>query len=184
MRVEAILTLEDLQRVLGQLAPMTVRLGESAELTLEEPTEVALVPDRGLRVVCGATVRWPVLGLSVPVEMRSLTVTVSPVIEGSADGQALVFKLDVEHIDVTLLPAFMDVKVTALVKEELEKKKAELAWRFASTLSHEFGLPESLESAAALGLRIVSGTVHITADELRFAVVYRAYVKPREAAEA
>jgi hypothetical protein len=185
--LEAILTVHDLQAILRQFCPAVFRLGDSGELELDEPTDVTLIDGRGMRVVCAAKLLWPVLGIHVPVSARSVAVMISPVVEragegnleGEDAGETLVFKMHIEHIDVTLLPAFVDDRVTARVNEELEKKHVELAWKFPDTLSHVFQLPDALLSTSALGLEVVSGSVRVTDSALAFAISFRTQVHRR-----
>ncbi|MBV9946181.1 MAG: hypothetical protein JOZ69_04975 [Myxococcales bacterium] len=179
MWLEAVLSRDDLERVLRQFAPAVIRLGDAGTLTLEEPTEVALVPERGLRVVCPAKLHWPVLGIGVPVAMRALVVVLSPVVEAPDGTEALVFKLHIEHVDVTLLPQFIDDKVTARVNEELARKHLELSWRYPVTLGHDFALPDSLASAASIGLRVAAGTIRVTEHAVRFAITFATQVARR-----
>jgi hypothetical protein len=171
--LEAILTVEDLQRMLRDLSPAAIRLGDNGELEFDEPSSVALIAQRGLRVVCGAKLHWPLLGVSVPVSLRSVAVMICPTIEPVGDREALVFKFHIEHIDVSILPAFFDNKVTDRVNEELAKHHVEFAWSFAKTLSYVFQLPDALLSTSALSLEVVVGTVRITDSALAFAISYQ-----------
>jgi hypothetical protein len=179
VRLEAILTKDDLQRLLRRFAPAVVRLGDGGELSLDDPSEVSLISERGVRVVCSAKLHWPLLGIGVPVAARSLVVMVCPVIEPQPDGEALVFKIHIEHIDVTLLPTFVDDRVTDRVNAELAKKHVELSWHFGRMLSHVFALPEALASTSAIGLEVVTGTLRITDSALAFTVTFRTNVERR-----
>jgi hypothetical protein len=182
--IEAVLTVDDLQRVLRDFAPASIRLGENGELVLAEPSLVVLIPELGLRVVCAATLRWPLLGVSVPVAMRSVDVMICPIIERLVDREALVFKLHIEHIDVSLFPAFVDDKITARVNEELAKHHVEFSWQFPKTLSYVFQLPDALLSTSALSLEVVAGTLRVTDTSLAFAVSYRTQFQRRPPAAA
>ncbi|MDP9150322.1 MAG: hypothetical protein M3O36_10330, partial [Myxococcota bacterium] len=182
MWLEAILTKHDLDAIVAQFAPMRFRLGDlgdHGELSLDAPTEVSLVPGRGIRIVCAAKLHWPVLGMDFPVSIRSATVLVHLDVETRHDGAALVFKPQIEHADVALVPAIVDAPVTALVNEELAKKHVELAWSFERTLGHVFPLPDALETTAALELRVKAGTVKVTADAVGFAVSFDTAVQRR-----
>ncbi|MDP9036776.1 MAG: hypothetical protein M3O50_18410 [Myxococcota bacterium] len=179
MWLEAILTKDDLHAIAAQFAPMRFRLGDNGQLDLDEPTEVSMVPGRGIRIVCAATLHWPVLGMDVPVSIRSAAVVVSLEVEARGDGAALVFKPEIEHANVALLPAMVDGRVTSLVNQELAKKHVELAWNFERTLSHVFPLPEALETTASLGLRVKAGAVKINVDALGFAVSFDTEVQRR-----
>jgi|HubBroStandDraft_2_1064218.scaffolds.fasta_scaffold64326_1 hypothetical protein len=171
MWLEAVLTKDDLQDVFQQFAPLTIRLGESGELTLDAPSDVTFDSQGGVRVVCTARLAWSVLGLHVPVTIHSLIALITPVIErpGARD-EALVFKLALEHADIAALPALFDSHVTARVNEELLKKHVELSWEFRKLLDHVFALPPTLESADGLALRVKASVVKMTSDALGFAV--------------
>ncbi len=181
MWLEAILTKTDLQKLFQQFAPLRVRLGDSAELTLDAPSDVTLHADTGVRVVCSAQLRWSVLGMHVPVTLRSLVVLVTPTIEngGSAD-EALVFKLSLELVDVASIPAVFDAGIAARLNEELLKNHVEMSWHFHHLLDHVFPLPAILESAAALDLRAVAAVVKTTRTALAFAVNFQIDVQRRD----
>ena len=153
MWLEAILTTADLRDVLGQFAPLEIRLGSDGKLLLASPTEVSLIPGEGIGVVCDATLHWPVLGVDLPVHMRGLTVLIHPTVRPGPNGSCdvLAFTLQIDRAGVSILPAVVDDRVTSLLNQELVKKHVELAWNFGKTLSHVFQLPAFLASAAALG---------------------------------
>lgn len=179
MWLEAIFTTEDLRRVLIQFAPMEFRLGDSGRLLLVDPSDVSLIPDKGLAVICEATLHWPLLGIDVPVNIHRLLLLIHPAVEHRAHGEYLVFSLRIEHADVGILPRFLDDKITAMVNDELVKKHVELAWNFENTLSHVFALPDALASAATLGLNVAAGRVKITESALGLAVSFDAKVTRR-----
>ncbi len=179
MWLEAILTKDDLHGVVAQFAPMRFRLGDNGELCLDTPSEVSLIRDQGIRVVCSATLHWPVLGFDVPISIRSVAVLVRPEVEPRGDGAALVFKPEIAYADVALVPSVLDEGVARLVNEELAKKHVELAWNFERTLSHVFPLPAALETTAAFGLHVKAGTVRVTDDALGFAVSFSTQVQRR-----
>jgi hypothetical protein len=180
MRLEAVLTKEDVQDVFEQFAPLTIRLGESGELTLDAPSDVTFDPECGVRVVCKARLAWSILGLHVPVTIHSLIALITPVIERPGAGdEALVFKLALEHADIAALPALFDSRVTALVNEELSNKHVELSWQFRKLLDHVFALPPTLESAGALALRVTASVVKTTSDALGFALKFQVDIRGR-----
>ena len=180
MWLEAILTKRDLETVLQQFAPLTIRLGDGGRLLLAEPTEV-LLSEGGLGVVCSATVHWPILGFDVPVALNGLTLRVLPVVETTLAGSPLVFRLQIDHTGVAVLPAMLDGRVTAMINEELQRKRVELSWKFIETLSHAFGLPDSLLSAASISLVARAGAVKATDKALGLAVEFTTEVHPRSA---
>ena len=179
MWVEAVVPQQDLTALLGQLLPAAIRLGHDGELYLGEPTGVALVADVGLRVVCGATLRWKILGIHVPITIESIAVVVSPEIEERSDFRRLVFKIQIEHADVARLPRLLDDGVTDLVNRELAAKHVELSWNYAATLSHAFELPTSLQSHDQLALTVVDARVKATGDALGLAIRFGAAARRR-----
>ncbi len=181
MWLEAILTKKDLEEVVREFSPLEILLGDNGSLLLVAPCEVSLIPGEGIGVKCDATLRWPVLGFDVPVSMHALTVRILPRVEERPEGATLVFRLQIDHTGVSMLPSFFDDRVTARVNEELEQKHVELAWNFVETLSHVFALPPSLASSAAFSLKATAGKVKTTESALGLAVDFEAKVKPRAA---
>jgi hypothetical protein len=179
MWLEAILTKADLETVLQQFSPLKILLGDNGSLLLAEPKEVSLVPDQGIEVVCDATLHWPILGFDLPVALRGLTVRVLPVVDKAARGSPLVFRLELDHAGVVLLPAIIDNRVTALVNEELQKKHVELSWNFIETLTHEFELPAAIASAASISLVAIDGMVKANGSALGLAVRFETTVRRR-----
>jgi len=180
MWLEAVLTKDDLQDVFEQFAPLTIRLGESGELTLDAPSDVTFASESGVRVVCSAKLEWSILGLHVPMTIHSLVALITPIIERpGAEDEALVFKLALEHADIAALPALFEGSVTARVNEELQKKHVELSWEFRKLLDHVFALPPTLESAGALALRVKGSVVKTTRDALGFALNLQVDIRPR-----
>jgi hypothetical protein len=179
MWLEAILTREDLQAVVERFAPLTILLGESGSLLLVAPTDLTLMPDKGIALKCDATLHWPVLGFDVPVSMHGLLLHILPLVEERPDGATLVFRLQIDHTGVAMLPSFFDHGVTAKINQELEQKHVELAWNFVDTLSHVFKLPPSLASASGFALRATAGRVKATETALGLAVEFEASVQPR-----
>jgi hypothetical protein len=148
---------------------------------LGEPTGVAFVADVGLRAVCGATLRWEVLGIHVPITIESIAVVVRPEIEAWRDGRRLVFKVHVDYADVAGLPKLLDDCATDLLNRELSAKHVELAWDYAATLSHAFDLPASLLSHDKLLVQVVDARVKATGDALGLALRFKASPHRRSA---
>jgi hypothetical protein len=178
MWVEAVLLTEDLDRLVAQLAPMTVAVGTS-HLVLSDPAPCALVPDVGLRVVCKAEVHWPVLGIDVPVTARSVTVLLRPAIATRGEMEMLVVTLEVESADLTGVAGLFEERITDLVNKELVKKQVELSWGFAKALTHSFRLPRELAPLDSLDLTVLGGRVRVLSDGIGRAVKLDSGVKRR-----
>jgi hypothetical protein len=175
MWIEAIVSREDFTALAADLFPLSVHLGDSDSehyLLLSAATAVSLVEGRGLRLTCDAQIRWPVLGMDVPINIQSLTVLVEPSVpEGSG---SLVLGVQLEHANVSWLPALIDAKIVEAVNHALETKGRELSWNFAQTLSHEFPLPAVLQPLRALDLNVAWGKVRVTAEALVIVISFRA----------
>jgi hypothetical protein len=179
MWIEAILTTADIQRVLEQFSPLTIRLGENGRLLLAEPTEVSLIADEGIGVVCDVTVHWPVLGFDVPVALKGFTLRVLPLVATATPDSPLVFRLQIDHTGVAVLPALFDHGITAKINAELEKKHVELSWKFMKTLTHEFRLPDAMASAASISVIATAGKAKATDKALGLAVQFETTVRRR-----
>ncbi len=181
MRLEATLTREDLQSLVDELMPATIRLGQKGKLTLAEPSGLELVADRGLRVSCHAQGSWEVLGVGVPITLTSLELLLEPSFAMRPDGDVLVFKLQIVSADIARVPGVVADRIVDLVNGELAEKHVELAWHFRKTLSHEFSLPESLENLASIGLTATAGSFALTSAALVFTVAFETDVGRRPA---
>jgi hypothetical protein len=181
MQLNATLTKIDVLNLFVQLAPLVIRLGDGGTLLVTSPAEVTMIPGEGVGVVCDATFHWPLLGVDLPVRMRSLSIRIRPAVHPDSSGQShiLTFTLQIEHARVSLLPAMFDERVTARLNEELRTRNVELAWNFGKSLSHVFQLPATVLSAAALALDVSIGAIDITESEIALAIDFVARVQPR-----
>jgi hypothetical protein len=189
MWVEAILSKNNVISLVGDFLPLSIHLGENPDdghyLELFEPREVSLVEGRGLRMTCGARIRWPILGIDVPVTVESVTLLLCPSVPEPPDQDELIFKLTVEGIDFAWVPAGIDDRIAEKINHELAKKHALLSWRFGDTLSHVFKLPRFLPPLDAVALDVAWGQVRVTSEAMVIAVsfhsrVLRAGAEPSE----
>jgi hypothetical protein len=172
MRIEVTFSSDDLLRALAQAFPLTIRFGEAKQhsLTLSDLGEAKLVAGVGLRVACKARVRWPLLGIDVPMAVSSLAFLLLPSIGESEGGATLAFRASVEHADFANLPALMDDRIVATVNAKLAARQSELSWKFMKALTHVAPLPATLEPLESLAIRPAWGKVQVTED----AVIYTA----------
>jgi len=176
MWVEAILSKDNVSSLVGQFLPMSIHLGENPDdghyLELFEPRQVSLVEDLGLRMTCGATIRWPILGIDLPVTVESVTLLLCPSIPSSSGRDELDFRLTVEGIDFAWAPATVDDRIADKINLELAKKHALLSWRFGETLSHVFKMPPFLPPLTAVDLKVAWGQVRVTSEAVVIAVSF------------
>jgi hypothetical protein len=179
MWVEAIVAKEDLAKVMDDLCPLRINIGEGGSVLLSDPRDVILVDGAGLQMTVTVEIHWPVLGVQIPVSIRAATLEVNPEILETADRANLTFKLHLDNVDIAIFPALIDRGIVDLVNKELAAKHVELAWGFMDTLSHCFDLPDALASAGALDLRATNGRVKVTREALALAILFEARVEPR-----
>lgn len=183
MWLEAILSKEDLQRAAAQLFPLRVALGsEGGALSVGAPTEVSLVKDVGLWLVCSGELTWPVLGLTIPVSLRSIALVLEPKVEVRYGVEMLVFEPSLEHADFTHLPDLVDDELTAIINRELVKRELELAWDFKKTLRISFGLPAVLSPHRAMSIAARGGMVRVTEEAVELAISMHADIGEHVAA--
>jgi hypothetical protein len=179
MWVEAVLARDDLDKAVREFCPLRISLERDGNVLISDPRDLELVEGVGLRVSVTVEFHWPILGIQIPVSVRSATLDVRPQILEKPEGEELTFKLRLDDVDLSILPEFVDRGVVDLVNAELEAKHVELSWSFTRTLSHVFALPDALASAGAIDLRATWGSVRITQEALVLVVSFRATVEPR-----
>lgn len=170
MWLEAIVPLEDLQRLLPTLAPVVVKLGTHATVSLPAPSAVTLVAGVGLRVICAPTLHGALFGLDVPVQVASATVLLTPSVALRRGREVLVFRLRLEAIDVTAVPLIVETVAVDSINAALLDDRSELTWDFSRSLSHRFALPEGFGASSSLALSVAWGAVRVTPEALVLAV--------------
>lgn len=175
MWTEIIIPRDDLARLLEQAFPLTIRLGDADSdnsLSLSDLGDVRLVPDAGLRVECKARVRWPVLGIELPVTVKALTLLLVPSIGPGPHGDMLLFRLGIEHADFSAVPDMLDQRITAAINQKLAAKEAELRCDFSKLLTLSAPLPALLEELDAFALRPRWLKVRVTDEAVVYAVSF------------
>jgi hypothetical protein len=180
MWVEAILTKDNVASLLEQFLPMSIHLGENPDdghyLELFEPRQISLVEDLGLRMTCGARIRWPILGIDLPIIVESVNLLLCPSIPGAPGRDELDFGLTVEGIDFAWVPAGVDSRIADKINVELDKKRALLSWRFGESLSHVFKMPPILPPLNAVAVKVAWGQVRVTSEAVVIAVSFHSRV--------
>jgi hypothetical protein len=179
MLLEAIITKADLDRFAAQFLPTDFALEDGARLTLHEPAEITLVPERGVRLGCQAKVHWPVMGLQVPLDVHSLVALLRISIGRGEDGATLDLALRIEKVDFAILPAMIDERIRTRINEALVERHVAFSWNFQDTLSRVLALPPMIQSNGAVALEVQRGIVKITEDALAFAVSFTTGVRAR-----
>lgn len=174
MWIEALVTSDDLERLLARALPLTVQLGDGHSLDLYELASVKLVTGEGMRAACKARVHWPVIGVELPIVLHSLDILLRPFIDET--GERLVFGIQLEHADVAGIPTLIDNQITSAINTKLAEHHLDLGWDFSGTLTHLFSLPKMIEPLDALALRVAWGKVRITEEGFVLAISFHADV--------
>jgi len=180
MWLEAIITQEDLVKVIGELLPVKIHLQEEKEgettpperwLLLHPATEVVLVPDQGVRVTCPAELCWSIVGVSPTVKLDELRVMICPQVVEKHKGPVLDFRLEIEEADFHVLPEFIDTTIVKAVNAALAAK--ELHWNFTDTLTRTVGLGKMLDLVEALKIEVLWGKRRIGVEALTFVISFK-----------
>lgn len=184
MRAEATLSQEEAAELIRKFVPFELELGDTGKserfVAIDEVSDIKLVADAGVRVTCRAHLRWPVLGLHVPVHVKTLAVLLRPSIGMRNGRREFVFGLTIERADIAWSPTIVDESLTERVNRELAEHHVELTWDFARTLSHVFRLPAAMRTAETFDLDVVGGEILVTEQSLVMAVDFRASIGRRE----
>ena len=166
MWLQAILTADDLMHALQELTPTRIQLDEddsSRSLSLEPPTEVKFRDGAGALVRTSARLKWDVVGITVPVALRTVQVLLIPTIEQGEDGaDALVLQAKLEELDLSALPGFVEDKLRNRINQALEKPSAFVRWKFTKTLDFSFRLPDSVVPSRELHLSARWGAIRVS----------------------
>jgi hypothetical protein len=167
MYLDASLDLADIEQLLHQILPLRIHLTEMDEdrrwVELEQPTELGLVPELGLRAVCSGRLCYDLLGIKVPLTIRRVQVLLTPQVSGSDSGGArLEFKLQIEEADLENVPGVVDRALMGKVNAALTPEATAMLWNFSQTMNLTVGLPERLEPLGQLLLQAPHAEVIIS----------------------
>ena len=184
MWLEAIISQEDLVHALGEFLPVKIHLdqregpdGKPAKdeperaLFLDAPTEVTLVPEQGLRVICPAELTWSIAGMSPSMKIDALQVMIRPEVVEKNKGSVLEFGMQVEVADFHALPSFIDATIVKAINTALMTKKP--AWNFTETLTRTVGLGRMFDPVEALKIEVTWGKTKIGAEVLGLVVSFK-----------
>lgn len=175
MWLEAVITREDLVHVLDEFLPVKIHLDEddSTErwLLLGRATEVALVPDEGLHVLCPATLCWSLAGMNPTITLDPLAVMIRPEMVEKETGYVLEFQIEVEEADIHGLPSFIDTTIVKAVNGALAAKR--FAWNFTETLKFSVDMPKTFQPSEVLKMGVGWGRRRISAEALVLAVSFK-----------
>lgn len=173
MHVELALTLQNVRELLLSFAPIRIHFTERDEdrrwIELDTPSEISLVPGRGVRAVCSGRVRYEVVsGLKVPLAIRRLQVVLEPqVVALNPTRQRLEFRLIIEAGDLENVPGVVDRAIVSKAGEALTPQATHMYWDFTDTFAQSIAMPERLEPLDRLALSSSGAEVTVTETSLR-----------------
>lgn len=180
MWLQATITKDDLKRYLDELLPLRIDLdtagkGDGRAIDLERPRRLEMVPDTGIRIETSAQLVWPVAGIHVPANVRSIQVLLSPRIDSEGD-PALGFAVEIEKLDVSLLPGVVESAIKDVVNGELARPGLLPTWKFTRTLDFNFDVPSAMGFAGKMHLFASWADLKVTTEGLTLAMSFRAGV--------
>ncbi len=172
MRIEITLGLDEIVRALEQATPLRIHFGDDDEtrwVELERPSQVSLVPDRGLRIVADGRLRYELAGVKLPFAIRRAQLLLEPVIARIAGGhERLDFKISVEHVDLEHVPDVAERVLERVVNDALAA--LDLHWGFGRALDLTIGIPARFEPLDELLVKPAASQVTVTSSELRLSL--------------
>lgn len=186
MWLEAIFTRDELLALLRRVTPARIPLDRQDPercLWLSKPDSVVFRAEKHIVIHARAQVRWDVLGLTVPVSLRKVSVVLNPEVLESAGEQRLSFGLHIQDADLTGVPAFVEGTLIARVNEALAQADARMSWKFQETLDFKFKLP-AIEPVPRMALRARSGSTKVTDDAFSLLVAWDFDAEPLHASNA
>lgn len=188
MWLQAIITADDLMHALAELTPTRIQLddeGPDRAFELDPPTEVRFRPNEGALIKTSARLRWDVIGIKLPVALRSVDVLLTPSVERDADGNdLLVLQARIEDLDLTALPGFLDGKLKDRINAALERPSSFVRWRFVRTLDFHFQLPDKVQPVRDLRLSARWGATRVSEQGFVMAASFGFFAQEQASASA
>jgi hypothetical protein len=182
MWMQAALSLKDLTVFAQKLFPVHLALeggnAHGRHVYLGQPRTFELVADQGLRVEMRARVRWPLLGIEVPIDVPSVTAMLRVKVLQRDGEDVFAFAPEIEELDISMLPGFVDRGLKNAVNKAIAGDLDHLTWRFTHTLDFVVDVPEAVP-ARRLHLAAKWGDVVVTAEGLLLVATFDADLSER-----
>lgn len=176
MWAEAIITSRDCEDFVRSMMPFELALDDRGRqtLSLEHPSRVALVADKGILIETPARLCWTVADTEVPLSLRTAEVLLAPMVAARAGRDVLVLTPRIVRADFVSLPDGIDATITARLNDALAKSPARLVWDFSKTLDFHFKLPSTLRPPRQIDLAAKWARVRVTDEALVLALSFHA----------
>jgi hypothetical protein len=139
-------------------------------IQIERARHIDLVAGAGLRVETGGQLQWQAAGLPIGVTFTSAQLMLRPEIVPDDRGGKLVFRPELEALDLKNVPSILDSGVLAIVNGQLASQSHALAWHFGQTLTHAVPLPPTIVPLETLHLASHDAKVEVLNDAVVFSV--------------
>lgn len=161
MKVQLQLTRLDIDHALAELLPLTLWLDEAhtRSLYIEKLAGVTIDP-RGIKLVCGATLRFALPGIAPTLRLDVLELWVRPTLvaaQANSAGSVIAFELEVGEAGFAFLPAIARQGLVTALNLALERMP--LRWPHEAALAVRVEMP-------ALFSEIASFVTHAEHSEL------------------
>lgn len=175
MDIDVALGIETVKCLLLDFTPIRMHMAHTDDdrrwLELDRPTEITLVPGRGIRAVSSGKVRYAIGGFNVPLSIRRVQVLLEPELQlDAAGGQRLDFKLHIESADLQKVPDVIDRALVNKVNEALDPRIIGMSWNIAATLNRALRIPERLEPLHEFLMRAERAQIIVTGSEIRLKI--------------
>ena len=166
MHIEALVTRDDVESFLTSSLPFDVDLpGYSKIIHVTGLTALELVAGVGLRVELKGDAEWPIVGIPVPVKFARMRALLLPRIEVEEGRARLAFSVQLEDVDLALIPGLVEAILVEKVNAAIASAKMP-SWLFTKTLSFEFSMPDVVLNPTRLYVRVDGGSVTTTENAL------------------
>lgn len=158
MRVQLVVTEEDLRGFLLSVTPARIELGREADvdrwIEIGPPEYLAVTEAKGLILRAPAKLRWNVAGINVPIAFRTVEITLDLSIDGP-EGAVMKFRPQIVEADFVGLPAVIERGLIKLVNNSLAKSTLE--WNFVETLQFSPHMSPKLQPPTVVDIRAKFG---------------------------
>ncbi len=159
---------DELEQALREFLPMRLTLGtldvdaDPDWIEIDRLETVTFLPGRGVTLTCAARVHHPLPILPDDYTVEHVALTMTPRIADGANGPVLAFALEIDELDMRLLPEFVDRVLVKRVNAALLERLSTIAWNFTGTLHKDVRLPRRFGLVTAVVLGPPQGEVEVT----------------------
>jgi hypothetical protein len=171
VELRAVFTLTDLALTLRSLTPFQIVIDSelSRSVELADPSEITLVPGKGLLVRTSGAVQWSLAGVPIRGVVQAVDVLMEPSVETTDRGVALRFRLTLSNLDLKHTPGLVDDTILAQVNAGLEADANALRFYVGQTLAGAVLIPHVLPKTE-LKSSAKAGQIDISSTEVAIAI--------------